>query len=815
MAQDRYANNSTDYEHPQESNLLNIHKVMQYNATGQPVARVHVDGITLEGDVIVDTVSLSSSTLAALETVNVVQSSTPWVVTGTVVVSNFPTTSTVYQGTNPWVVTGTVVVSNFPTSVTVTNFTSTVVVSNTVTISNTSFAVTNFPTTSTVYQGTIPWVTTVTNWPALQYVNGTVYAVQSGTWSVGVTGNVTVDNFTSTVNVASLPAVSGTVAISSLPAITGTVVVSNFTSTVRVDNFPNSVTVTNFTSTVYVSNTLTISNTSFAVTNFPTTSTVYQGTNPWNITGTVAISNPVTSVAITGTVQATFLDTEVTAFDEPLAIGITPVIQADAMYGLDPDFWVTSQLNGGVISITTNTTWEVQSGTSPGGYARLATAKYMTYQPGQGSMFRWTAAFTAATNTINTGTKHVYGVDNIVQNTGPIDREDGYSFGYSGATDSDGHRKIGILHRRAGRAETRSLTITVAPTGVQTATITLNSVPYTVSLTASTDVKYTANQIANALKANSVAENTWDIEGCNGTITFTYYSPGARNGTYSFSSTGAGTLAQGTFARTAEGITPNDTWTYVDDWDNKSIVFDPTKLNVYAVDLRWLGAGRVRFMMEEPSTGKMVLVHTQRWASQYTIPHINKPSLRVIYRSGTTNAAVTPSQNVIVTGASVFAGIQGMINQTGGSQAWYSIDSTTRAKDIVWHLLSLQNPFVRNNGVNKASILMQDLTVAAQGNDPSVLYIVKNAIGLSDVLVFQSIPNSNPSMFAQYSASALQENLAVERITNIQTLGINSSAQFKLADYNLALAPGETVSIFISSSNAINRTAVGMTWAID
>lgn len=96
MTVDRYQN-STDYEHPQESNLLNIHKTMQYNSTGQPVARVHVDGITLEGDVLVDTVSLSSSTLAALESINVQN-------TVSVIVSNFPTTSTVYQGTDPWTI---------------------------------------------------------------------------------------------------------------------------------------------------------------------------------------------------------------------------------------------------------------------------------------------------------------------------------------------------------------------------------------------------------------------------------------------------------------------------------------------------------------------------------------------------------------------------------------------------------------------------------------------------------------------------------------------------------------------------------------
>jgi len=110
MSVDRYQN-STNYEHPQESNLLNIHKAMDYNSTGEPVVRVHVDGITLEGDVIVDTVSLSSSTLAALESINVQN-------TVTVTVNNFPTTGTVYQGTNPWTVTGNVTATITGTSTT-------------------------------------------------------------------------------------------------------------------------------------------------------------------------------------------------------------------------------------------------------------------------------------------------------------------------------------------------------------------------------------------------------------------------------------------------------------------------------------------------------------------------------------------------------------------------------------------------------------------------------------------------------------------------------------------------------------------------
>lgn len=159
--------NSTPYVHPNEPNLLNVHKALVYR-DNEPHLRVTLgsDNITVTGDVnLVDNVRVNNST------------------------------------TNP--------VPVFLTN-----------------------------TTSTVYQGTSPWVTTITNWPALQYVNGVLYAVQSGTWSVGVTGTVVASNFTSTVNISSMPAVSGTVSISSLPAITGSVTVTNFTSTVNVASLP-------------------------------------------------------------------------------------------------------------------------------------------------------------------------------------------------------------------------------------------------------------------------------------------------------------------------------------------------------------------------------------------------------------------------------------------------------------------------------------------------------------------------------------------------------------------------------------------------
>ena len=153
----------------------------------------------------------------------------------------------------------------------------------------------------------------------------------------------------------------------------------------------------------------------------------------------------------------------------------------------------------------------------------------MNYQPGQGAMFRWTAAFTAQSTD-----KNAVGIANIVQTTGPIGREDGYAVGYSGSTstaDSNRAQKIGFLHRQNGKAEIRTLTITQQNTGAQTATITLNGTSYTVSLSTSASTAYCAAQIAAKLKQQATPANLWDIDSCANTITFTYYSPGAKSGT--------------------------------------------------------------------------------------------------------------------------------------------------------------------------------------------------------------------------------------------------------------------------------------------
>lgn len=182
-------NTTTNYVHPTDPNLLNLHKAMQFDLEGRPAVRTILNTTTVQitGPVtVLSTVTVSSTPENPVHThitevgtsglltvpympvggtVTATQGTVPWVVTGTVEVSNFPTTSTVYQGTTPWVVTGTVAVSNFPTTSTVYQGTNPWVITGTVAVSN----------TVTVNQGTSPWI-----------VNGNVTATISGSVSPDV-----------------------------------------------------------------------------------------------------------------------------------------------------------------------------------------------------------------------------------------------------------------------------------------------------------------------------------------------------------------------------------------------------------------------------------------------------------------------------------------------------------------------------------------------------------------------------------------------------------------------------------------------------
>ena len=293
--------NTTSYEHPQETNLLNLHKAMQYNDAGEPIIRVSVGGesITITGDVTIpgsveinndtgnpipcqldattlaalESVDLNPATLAALETTTVLQGTNPWIVDGEVAldsatlaalenisIDNFPATQTVD---------GTVALDSATLTalenITVDSITANVTVEGEVTVAgnvtvegevaldSTTLAALETITVDTVTGNvTVEGAVSVDNFPSTQTVDGTVI-IQDGGGSITVDGTVD-SNVTGTVSVNNFPAtqtVDGTVNIGTMPDVTvnqpiavtdndGSLTVDG---TVNVGNFPATQTV--------------------------------------------------------------------------------------------------------------------------------------------------------------------------------------------------------------------------------------------------------------------------------------------------------------------------------------------------------------------------------------------------------------------------------------------------------------------------------------------------------------------------------------------------------------------------------------------
>jgi hypothetical protein len=231
--------NSTNYVHPDEPNLLNIHKAMAYDYTGQPHLRVTLgsDNITVSGNVnVLDAVRVNNTEAQRIpvylvgNVLTVNQGTSPWVTTGNAnvtVIGNIAGITTLPSITGNVSVTGNVaVLGNIVGITTLPSITGNVGVSGNVSISQLpGITVTNFPEfPSNVSITSLPGIT-VTNFPG----NVRITDLPGISGNVGVSGNV---------EISRLPAISGNVSITQMPAISGNVNVNNFPSNVSITQMP-------------------------------------------------------------------------------------------------------------------------------------------------------------------------------------------------------------------------------------------------------------------------------------------------------------------------------------------------------------------------------------------------------------------------------------------------------------------------------------------------------------------------------------------------------------------------------------------------
>jgi hypothetical protein len=491
---------------------------------------------------------------------------------------------------------------------------------------------------------------------------------------------------------------------------------------------------------------------------------------------------------------------QVSAFGEPLAISPTAVVQLDAIYGTTTDVIQTYTNGTGAVANSVSGMFQVSSGTTQGGYGVLRSKRFLRYRPGQGIVTRFTAMFTE-------------GVVGSRQLAGLANQENRVSFGYDGD-------RFGIVRSTGGKATILLMTMGTAPNAPQTATITLNGVAYTVALTNST-----VDQAVVAITNRVGGYGGWLFQQTDGAMLWLAPTLGPMNGAFTFTSTGNATA---TFVVKQAGVAQTDNWTYQEDWNidkmdgsntistNPSgMTLDHTKLNIYQIALRWLGAGVISYAMEDQASGTMVYVHREHYVNQNIKPHIDNPSFKIAYTAVNT----TNTSNITVKGASMYGAVEGTIHLNELTRSW-SASKTNLAKDLTHHLISIKNSVVTNglaganNGnyvINAKEAIVKSLSVSVQSTDPAAVYLFFEPKSFSSTYTYYNIPSCNE--VHAVDTGTFDNTTDTPIYTGL--IAINGTINVDLSAYRITIPPGSWLSIAVRSTNSISQVTTAMTWSED
>lgn len=455
---------------------------------------------------------------------------------------------------------------------------------------------------------------------------------------------------------------------------------------------------------------------------------------------------------------------------------LIPIFQTDAVYGINSSeaLATTGHSTGGVTSGTTtgtNNLFTCSTGTTALSFATIQSRRRLRYRAGQGVVGRFAGYFStpAADSIIVAG----YG-------TG----ESGFYFGYNGID-------FGILHSTGGKREIQTLTVTVGSGGAENVTVTLDGIATVVPVVAGSTIS-TAYQLSQATYVG------WDAFQRGATVVFLANAVGNKIGAFTLSSTGT---TAGTFAETLAGVDSTDVWYLQTAWNgdvcdgsssaNNPTGFnlDPSKGNVFQIDITYLGFGPINFKLVTTSSGNnatYTTVHTINFPNTRTATTLSQPSFpftMAAYSAGsTTNVSVSVGS---------FAGFVAGQKKLTGPRMTYSANSIAVGAGAYHSLLTIRNDRVYKGRANQAIVNLLSFGGAIEDTTPVTLFLIKNAT-LVGTPSFQEWSSTSCTYVDTAATTCTFSNN--DQIIFSLPIGADGSDNFAFED-DVTLQPGESITL--------------------
>lgn len=466
------------------------------------------------------------------------------------------------------------------------------------------------------------------------------------------------------------------------------------------------------------------------------------------------------------------IDSPLTAFGDVQVAQETPFIQSNCVYGLLPANFRAYTTGTGTTGIDERM-FAVTTGTTIYSYGAIQSFRALNYNSGQGGQAKFTALFEN-------------NVADSWSGVGLVNLSDELSFGYNGTT-------FGIWHRYGGVAEVRTITVTGASGGSTDLTLTLNTIPYTIPLTAGTTA-HNAYEIATWLNAN---QSVWVADQLGSTIIISAESDGAKSGTYTYShATSTGTIAQNKagVTKTSTHI-PKASWSesQLDSW---STTFDPSNGNVYKIAYQYLGFGDIYFSIENPDTGRFELVHIIKWANANTRTNLNQPSLR----AGLYAVSIGSTTDLVVKCASFQCAVQGKVFKTRNPRATKNTQSVSSS---FTNVLTIRNRRTYNSIYNQVEIEPINISLSSESSQNVEIEVRTNATFSGDT----NFANVGTNLVSDVDTTA--NTVSGGTLLTAFTLGSKGTLNANLRDFEIRIPPSLTftISARVTSGASSNVTA--------
>jgi hypothetical protein len=481
--------------------------------------------------------------------------------------------------------------------------------------------------------------------------------------------------------------------------------------------------------------------------------------------------------------QSLISDNQKGAFGELMTSHKTPIAQLTNKYQIDPSNLAeleTFSATGGTADNNKNL-FRCQSGTSLGGYGVIRSLNTINYHAGQGLECQLTASFTT-------------GVALSLQFAGMFNLTDTLAFGYDGAN-------FGIIHEYAGEAEVQLITVTA--TGAGTTTVTLDNDAVGITTTAGT-VQVVAEELRAGLEADGTLSAKWRFEQVDDKVFCISKSVGDKTGTMSVTGASTCSIVQQTqgVAKTANNVAQGS-------WNVKTSPFtgfDPTKLNIYKIQLGYLGSANVNFYVYDPDKSGWVLVHSEKWANAYNVTNVSNANFKVGWTAASLGSTGT---NLTVEGASASLMLEGdevLENDTHAHEESKGSIGTT-----LTNVLTLKNRVVYGDRYNLGKIIPLRVSIDNDHTKGALIEFYKNTT-LGGTTNYQYEDEFNSIGVYDSSGTTITGGTFVDGVA----VPAGGSVTVELEGIVPRLSPEETLTIAAKTASGSGATiALIATWRED